>query len=48
MDGDRGKWLYRGYLAGNVYGNFVGRWRDTLTGPERPGYEGTFALSRRR
>ncbi|KAG2005671.1 hypothetical protein CC2G_002058 [Coprinopsis cinerea AmutBmut pab1-1] len=48
VDGDRGKWLYRGYLAGNVYGNFVGRWRDTLTLSLFPGYEGCFAMSRRR
>ena len=47
-NGDRGKWLYRGYLVGDVDGNLVGRWRETMTPPEQPGYEGAFFLSRRR
>ena len=47
-DGDRGKWLYRGYLVGNMNGNLAGRWRDTLTPANVAGYEGTFAMSRRR
>ncbi|KAF5353489.1 hypothetical protein D9756_007959 [Leucocoprinus leucothites] len=48
VDGDRGRWLYRGYLVGNTHGNLVGRWRDTLSPPDVPGYEGCYALSRRR
>ncbi|RDB17639.1 hypothetical protein Hypma_001088 [Hypsizygus marmoreus] len=48
VDGDRGKWLYRGYLVGNVNGNLAGRWRDTLTPTDMQGYEGCFAMSRRR
>jgi len=47
-DPGRGKWLYRGYLVGNINGNLGGRWRDTLSPVEMPGYEGTFAMSRRR
>ncbi|KAF8816956.1 hypothetical protein BYT27DRAFT_7205344 [Phlegmacium glaucopus] len=48
VDRDRGKWLYRGYLVGNAVGNFAGRWRDTLSPAGNPGYEGSFAMSRRR
>ncbi|CAA7262021.1 unnamed protein product [Cyclocybe aegerita] len=48
VDGDRGKWLYRGYLVGNTNGNLAGRWRDTLSPAEVPGYEGCFVMSRRR
>ncbi|KAF9555742.1 hypothetical protein CPC08DRAFT_820884 [Agrocybe pediades] len=48
VDGDRGKWLYRGYLVGNANGNFAGRWRDTLSPADVAGYEGCFAMSRRR
>ncbi|PFH48855.1 hypothetical protein AMATHDRAFT_148969 [Amanita thiersii Skay4041] len=48
IDGDRGKWLYRGYLVGNVNGNLAGRWRDTLSPADVPGYEGCFVMSRRR
>ena len=48
VDGDRGKWLYRGFLVGNESGNFAGRWRDTLSPVDVPGYEGCFAMSRRR
>ncbi|EPQ55881.1 hypothetical protein GLOTRDRAFT_138631 [Gloeophyllum trabeum ATCC 11539] len=48
VDGDRGKWLYRGYLVGNAEGHIAGRWRDTLSPPSVPGYEGCFAMSRRR
>ncbi|KAF8064294.1 hypothetical protein FPV67DRAFT_1504325 [Lyophyllum atratum] len=48
VDGDRGKWLYRGYLVGNVNANLAGRWRDTLTPTDIQGYEGCFAMSRRR
>ncbi|KAF9458704.1 hypothetical protein BDZ94DRAFT_74376 [Collybia nuda] len=48
VDGDRGKWLYRGYLVGNIHGNLAGRWRDTLSPADVPGYEGCFAMSRRR
>ncbi|KAH8079828.1 hypothetical protein BXZ70DRAFT_901552 [Cristinia sonorae] len=47
VDGDRGKWLYRGYLIGNGSGNLAGRWRDTLTLPHVAGYEGCFVMSRR-
>uniref|UniRef100_A0A8H8CFX1 Uncharacterized protein n=1 Tax=Psilocybe cubensis TaxID=181762 RepID=A0A8H8CFX1_PSICU len=48
VDGDRGKWLYRGYLIGNTNGNLAGRWRDTLSPADVPGYEGCFVMSRRR
>ncbi|KAA1474136.1 hypothetical protein DENSPDRAFT_840689 [Dentipellis sp. KUC8613] len=48
VDGDRGKWLYRGYLIGDVYGNLAGRWRDTLSPFAVPGYEGCFFMGRRR
>ncbi|THH28764.1 hypothetical protein EUX98_g5427 [Antrodiella citrinella] len=48
VDGDRGKWLYRGYLVGDANGNLAGRWRDTLTPPHVAGYEGCFVMSRRR
>ncbi|KAJ7573981.1 hypothetical protein C8J56DRAFT_980412 [Mycena floridula] len=47
-DGDRGKWLYRGYLVGNVNGILSGRWRDTLSPANSPGYEGCFTMTRRR
>jgi hypothetical protein len=46
--GDRGKWLYRGYLIGNVDGHLCGRWRDTVSGADVAGYEGCFTMSRRR
>lgn len=48
IDGDRGKWLYRGYLVGDAVGNFAGRWRDTISPAPSDGYEGCFAMSRRR
>jgi len=48
LDGERGKWLYRGYFVGDAYGNFTGRWRDTLSPAEVLGYEGCFFMSRRR
>lgn len=48
VDGDRGRWLYRGYLVGNAHGNLAGRWRDTLSPPDVSGYEGCFAMNRRR
>jgi len=47
VDGDRGRWLYRGYLVGNAHGNLSGRWRDTLSPAEVLGYEGCFIMSRR-
>ncbi|KIL64648.1 hypothetical protein M378DRAFT_78064 [Amanita muscaria Koide BX008] len=47
-DGDRGKWLYRGYLVGDINGILAGRWRDTFSPAEVPGYEGCFVMSRRR
>ncbi|KAF7321100.1 hypothetical protein HMN09_00197700 [Mycena chlorophos] len=47
-DHDRGKWLYRGYLVGNVNSNLAGRWRDTLSPVALPGYEGCFLMARRR
>ncbi|KAF8439994.1 hypothetical protein L210DRAFT_3541394 [Boletus edulis BED1] len=47
--GDVGaRWLYRGYLVGNVNGHISGRWRDTLSPSDLPGYEGCFVMSRRR
>ncbi|KAF5392676.1 hypothetical protein D9757_000941 [Collybiopsis confluens] len=48
INGDRGKWLYRGYLVGNLNPNLAGRWRDTLSPATVPGYEGCFTMSRRR
>lgn len=48
LDGERGKWLYRGYFVGDEYGNLTGRWRDTLSPPEVLGYEGCFFMRRRR
>lgn len=48
VDDDRGKWVYRGYLVGNRNGNLVGRWRDTLSSIHHHGYEGCFAMGRRR
>ncbi|THH19168.1 hypothetical protein EW146_g1948 [Bondarzewia mesenterica] len=48
VDGDRGKWLYRGYLVGDHYGNLAGRWRDTLSPAAVAGYEGCFFMGRRR
>ncbi|KAJ3746450.1 hypothetical protein DFH05DRAFT_1485278 [Lentinula detonsa] len=48
INGDRGKWLYRGYLVGNHNSNLAGRWRDTLSPPSVPGYEGCFTMTRRR
>ncbi|KAH9001893.1 hypothetical protein EDB86DRAFT_3063635 [Lactarius hatsudake] len=48
IDGDRGKWLYRGYFVGDAHGNFTGRWRDTLSPAEVLGYEGCFFMGRRR
>ncbi|KAF7369815.1 hypothetical protein MVEN_00314200 [Mycena venus] len=48
VDHDRGKWIYRGYLVGNINGNLAGRWRDTLSPAAVPGYEGCFLMTRRR
>ncbi|KAG2078451.1 hypothetical protein BDR04DRAFT_1041411 [Suillus decipiens] len=48
VDGDRGQWLYRGYLVGSINGSLCGRWRDTLSLPNANGYEGCFVMSRRR
>ncbi|KAJ7054709.1 hypothetical protein C8F01DRAFT_1259537 [Mycena amicta] len=48
VDHDRGKWIYRGYLVGNVNSNLAGRWRDTLSPAAVPGYEGCFLMTRRR
>ncbi len=48
VDNDRGQWLYRGYLVGVRDGNMVGRWRDVLSPSDSHGYEGCFAMSRRR
>lgn len=48
LDGDRGKWLYRGYFVGDEYGSYTGRWRDTLSPAEVLGYEGCFFMGRRR
>ena len=54
--GDRGRWMYRGYLIGEGEGLdrpgggegfFAGRWRETLTPAETFGYEGAFAMGRR-
>jgi hypothetical protein len=48
VEGDRGQWLYRGYLVGSINGSLTGRWRDTLSLPGANGYEGCFVMSRRR
>ncbi|KAG1773325.1 hypothetical protein EV702DRAFT_1243719 [Suillus placidus] len=48
VEGDRGQWLYRGYLVGSINGSLSGRWRDTLSHPDANGYEGCFVMSRRR
>ncbi|EIW56489.1 uncharacterized protein TRAVEDRAFT_170434 [Trametes versicolor FP-101664 SS1] len=48
VDGDRGRWLYRGFLVGNAEGNLSGRWRDTLSPTDVLGYEGCFVMNRRR
>ncbi|KAF5366807.1 hypothetical protein D9758_006571 [Tetrapyrgos nigripes] len=48
IDGDRGKWLYRGYLVGNINGPLAGRWRDTVSPVTSRGYEGCFTMTRRR
>ncbi|OSX58008.1 hypothetical protein POSPLADRAFT_1049737 [Postia placenta MAD-698-R-SB12] len=48
MNGDRGRWLYRCYMVGNTHGNLSGRWRDTLSPTDVPGYEGCFLMSRRK
>ncbi|KAJ6463540.1 hypothetical protein C8R45DRAFT_1026096 [Mycena sanguinolenta] len=48
VDHDRGKWIYRGYLVGNINSNLAGRWRDTLSPAAVPGYEGCFLMTRRR
>ncbi|KAF8192796.1 hypothetical protein K438DRAFT_1829685 [Mycena galopus ATCC 62051] len=48
VDHDRGKWIYRGYLVGNINSNLAGRWRDTLSPAAIPGYEGCFLMTRRR
>lgn len=48
VEDGRGRWLYCGYLVGNGNGNFAGRWRDTVSAIDSPGYEGCFAMSRRR
>ncbi|KAJ7092487.1 hypothetical protein B0H15DRAFT_175936 [Mycena belliarum] len=47
-DHDRGRWIYRGYLVGNINSNLAGRWRDTLSPAAVPGYEGCFLMTRRR
>ncbi|KAG8933634.1 hypothetical protein FRC02_011457 [Tulasnella sp. 418] len=41
----RGQWLYRGYI--HAGGNWVGRWRDTVTQLEYCGYEGVYAMRAR-
>jgi len=46
-DAPRGDWLYRGYLIGHPRGNFVGRWRETVTPVSDIAYEGCFAMIRR-
>ncbi|KAJ7454954.1 hypothetical protein B0H11DRAFT_2068347 [Mycena galericulata] len=48
VDHDRGKWIYRGYLVGNINSNLAGRWRDTISPAAVPGYEGCFLMTRRR
>jgi hypothetical protein len=48
VDHDRGKWIYRGYLVGNINSNLAGRWRDTLSPAAVPGSEGCFLMTRRR
>ncbi|KAI6118174.1 hypothetical protein F5141DRAFT_1096694 [Pisolithus sp. B1] len=45
--GDRGRWLYRGFLLGNNDGHWSGRWRDARSPSHVEGYEGCFVMSRR-
>ncbi|KAG8809668.1 hypothetical protein FRC19_005084 [Serendipita sp. 401] len=42
----RATWVYTGYVVGGE--NFVGRWRDADSPEEVNGYEGPFAMKRRR
>ncbi|KAG8829978.1 hypothetical protein FRC17_005683 [Serendipita sp. 399] len=42
----RATWVYTGYIIGGE--NFVGRWRDADSPEEVNGYEGPFAMKRRR
>lgn len=37
---EKGKWLYRGYVFGDTYKTFTGRWRDTWNPETVTGYEG--------
>lgn len=43
---NRATWIYTGYVVGGE--NFVGRWRDANSPEEVNGYEGPFAMKRRR
>ncbi|KAI6143479.1 hypothetical protein BKA82DRAFT_25105 [Pisolithus tinctorius] len=47
VGGDRGRWLYRGFLVGNSDGHLSGRWRDALSPSHVQSYEGCFVMSRR-
>ncbi|GJJ13415.1 hypothetical protein Clacol_007669 [Clathrus columnatus] len=40
-----GRWIFRGYLHGGV--NLVGRWRETSTQFDAPGWEGAWVMGRR-
>lgn len=41
-DSGLGTWIFRGYISPS--GVFTGRWRETATGMESPGWEGPFFL----
>ncbi|CAE6470701.1 unnamed protein product [Rhizoctonia solani] len=41
---DRGRWLYKGYIAPG--GNWTGRWRETFTIARLNGYEGPFNVTK--
>ncbi|KAI6037966.1 hypothetical protein EDC04DRAFT_3141777 [Pisolithus marmoratus] len=47
VGGDRGRWLYRGFLVGSTDGHLSGRWRDAFSPSDVEGYEGCFVMSRR-
>ncbi|CAE6427856.1 unnamed protein product [Rhizoctonia solani] len=41
---DRGRWLYKGYIAPG--GNWTGRWRETFTPVRQNGNEGAFSVTK--
>ncbi|KLO17249.1 hypothetical protein SCHPADRAFT_179228 [Schizopora paradoxa] len=43
-DASLGTWIFRGYITPS--GVLIGRWRETATGMESPGWEGPFFLTK--